>query len=32
MKNGFLLLTAFLFLPSAAMPQDYGLDSLLTFA
>ncbi len=32
MKNGFLLLTAFLFLPSAAMAQDDGLDSLLTYS
>ncbi len=32
MKNGFLLLTAFLFLPSAAMAQDDGLDSLLMYS
>jgi hypothetical protein len=32
MKNGFFLLTAFFFLPCAAMAQDYGLDSLLTYS
>lgn len=32
MKNGFLLLTALLFLPSAAMAQDDGIDSLLTYS